>query len=85
MCLTAERRTKRRGFKGSLHLCKAAAKGYQARRPPPSPPPHGPLWQRGRGRGRGASARRARGAPWAGGRRAEGLRARVRRYARRGS
>ena len=29
MCLTAERRTKRRGFKGSLHICKAAARGYQ--------------------------------------------------------
>ena len=29
MCLTAERRTKRRDFKGSLHICKAAARGYQ--------------------------------------------------------
>ena len=25
ICLTAERRTKRRGFKGSLHVCKAVS------------------------------------------------------------
>lgn len=31
ICLTAERRTKRRGFKGSLHLCKPGPKGYLVR------------------------------------------------------
>jgi hypothetical protein len=30
ICLTAERRHKRRGFKGSLHTCKPAGQGkYQ--------------------------------------------------------
>ena len=32
LCLTAERRHKRRGFKGSIHTCKPAGQGtYQAR------------------------------------------------------
>ncbi len=32
ICLTAERRSKRRGFKGSIHTCKPAGQGtYQAR------------------------------------------------------
>ncbi len=31
ICLTAERRSKRRGFKGSIHTCKPAGQGtYQA-------------------------------------------------------
>jgi len=81
VCLTAERRTKRRGFKGSLHLCKAAAKGYQARSPPPGPPPHGFPEPRGRGRGRGRKARCTWTYPWAaaGAPRGRGARAQVRK------
>ena len=30
VCLTAERRSKRRGFKGSLHICKYSAGKTQA-------------------------------------------------------
>lgn len=29
ICLTAERRTKRRGFKGSLHICKVSSGAMQ--------------------------------------------------------
>ena len=33
ICLTAKRRSKKRGFKGTLHVCKLAQGRYQARRP----------------------------------------------------
>lgn len=34
ICLTAKRRSKKRGFKGTLHVCKLAQGRYQARRLP---------------------------------------------------